>query len=90
MRSSTRALAVPQLQPSKVRVGLVGEEDLEAMAVVVAESQLAPGWASPPADRPGPFRPGVQGVDEAGQLADLGAIADLAVGVDRTGPGGLG
>jgi hypothetical protein len=84
------ALAVPQLQPSKVRVGLVGEEDLEAMAVVVAEAQLGAGMGVlPPAARPGPFRPGVQ-VDEAGQLADLGAIADLAVGVDRTGPGGLG
>ena len=32
------ALAVPQLQPGEVAVGLVGEEDLEAVPVVVAEA----------------------------------------------------
>jgi hypothetical protein len=40
------AVAVPQLQGAQIRVGLVGEEDLEAVAVVVAERSWAPGWAS--------------------------------------------
>jgi hypothetical protein len=58
------ALAVAQLQPSKVRVGLVGEEDLEAVAIVVGEAQLGAGWASrggrPPACPPARWagRPG--------------------------------
>ena len=37
------ALAVPQLQSGKVMVGLVGEEDLEAVAIVVGEAQLGAG-----------------------------------------------
>jgi hypothetical protein len=32
------ALAMAQLQPGEVRVGLVGEQDLEAVPVVVAEA----------------------------------------------------
>ena len=48
------ALAVPQLQPGQVRVGLVGEEDLEAVPVVVAEAQLGAGvGVLAAADRPG-------------------------------------
>jgi hypothetical protein len=77
------ALAVAQLQGGQVGVGLVGEEDLEAVAVVVGEAQLgARVGVFTSADGAGTFRPGVQ-VDPAGQLADLGAVANLAVGVDR-------
>jgi hypothetical protein len=84
------ALTMPQLQPGQVRVGLVGEEDLEAVAVVVGEAQLGAGvGVFPSADRSGAVRPGVP-VDPAGQLDHLGAGADLAVGVDRRCPGRLG
>ena len=88
MRSSTRARwRWRSSSRGQVRVGLVGEEDLEAVAVVVAEAQLGAGvGVLAAADRPGARRPGVQ-VDPAGQLAHLGAIAGLAVGVDRWGPG---
>jgi hypothetical protein len=91
MRSSTRARwGVPQLQPSEVRVGLVGEKDLEAVAVVVGEAELGAGvGVLSSADRPGARRPGVQ-VDPAGQLAGLGAVANLAVGLHRGRPGVLG
>jgi DNA-binding MarR family transcriptional regulator len=83
-------LAVPQLQPGKVRVGLVGDKALEAVAVVVGEAQLGAGMGIlPAADPPGAGRPGVQ-VDPAGQLAHLGAVADLAVGLHRGRPGRLG
>jgi hypothetical protein len=81
---------VAQLQPCQVGVGLVGEEDLEAVAIVVAEAQLGAGMGVlSAADRPGVCRPGVQ-VDPAGQLAHLGAVADLAVDLDRWGPALLG
>jgi hypothetical protein len=71
---------------AKVGVGLVGDEDLEAVPVGVGERQLgARVGILTPADRPGPRRPAgkVQGV----QLGDLGARAWLAVGVDRGLPG---
>jgi len=84
------ALAVPQLQGAQVRVGLVGDKDLEAVAVVVGEAQLGAGvGVLAAADCPGAFRPGVQ-VDPAGQLAGLRAVADLAVGLDRGRPGVFG
>ena len=54
-----------------------------ALTGVVLVAQLGPGvGVLSPADRPGPFRPGVQ-VDPAGQLTHLGASAELTVGVDR-------
>jgi len=34
---------VPQLQRGQIRVGLVGDKDLEAVAVVVGEAQLRAG-----------------------------------------------
>ncbi len=40
MWSSARALALATLEDLDVRVGLVGERGLEAMAVVVDERQL--------------------------------------------------
>jgi hypothetical protein len=71
-------------------VGLVGEEHLEAVAVVVGEAQLGAGvGVLSSAEHAGTFRPGVQ-VDPAGQLAHLRAMAELAVGVDCWGPGCLG
>jgi hypothetical protein len=76
-------LTVPEVQPDKVGVGLVGEEDLEAVAVVVGETQLGAGMGVlPPADRQAARRPGVQ-VDPAGRLDHLGVGADLTVGIDR-------
>ena len=81
------ALAVAQLQRGMIRVGLVGQEDLEAVPVVVGEAQLRAGMGVlAAADRPGARRPGVQ-VEPAGQLTDLGARADLAVGSDGRSPG---
>jgi hypothetical protein len=84
------ALAVAQLQPGEVRVGLVGEEHLEAVAVVVGEAQLRAGMGVLTAtDRPGARRPAVQ-VNPAGQLASLRAMANLAIGLRRGRPGLLG
>ena len=81
---------MPQLQGAQVGSGLVGEKDLEAVAVVVGEAQLGAGVGIlAAADRSGARRPGVQ-VDPAGQLTHLGAVAELAVGVDRRGPALLG
>jgi hypothetical protein len=65
------------------RVGLVGEEDLEAVPVVVGAAQLRAGvGVFPPTDPSGALRPAAQ-VDPAGQLDHLGASPDLAVRVDR-------
>ena len=84
------ALAVPQLQPGDVTVGLVGHKHLEAVPVGVGEAQLGAGMGVlPAADRPGARRPSVQ-VHPAGQLAGLGAVANLAVGLQRRCPGMLG
>ena len=48
------ALTVAQLQPGQVGVGLVGDEDLEAVPVVVAEAQLGAGvGVLAAADHPG-------------------------------------
>jgi hypothetical protein len=81
---------VPQLQPGNVRVGLVGQEHLEAVAVVVGKAQLRAGvGVLTAAQHPSPVRPAVQ-VDPAGQLAHLGAGAGLPVGLDRGGPRRLG
>jgi hypothetical protein len=58
--------------------------------VKVGEAQLGAGvGVLAAADRPGACWPGVQ-VDPAGQLAHLGVMAGLAVGVDCWGPGRLG
>ena len=54
-----------------------------ALTGVVLVAQLGPGvGVLSPADRQGPFRPGMQ-VDPAGPLTHLGASAELTVGVDR-------
>ena len=69
---------------------MVGEEDLEAVPIVVGEAQLGAGvGVLSSAEHAGTVRPGVQ-VDPAGQLAHLGAMAEVAVGVDCWGPGRLG
>jgi hypothetical protein len=84
------ALAVAQLQAGQVAVGLVGEEDLEAVPVVVGEAQLRTGvGVFPAADRARAWWP-VAKVDPAGQLDHLRTTADLAIGVDRWDPGRFG
>jgi hypothetical protein len=78
---------VPQLQASQVGIGLVGDEHLEAVAVVVGEAQLRAGvGVLAAAQHAGGGRP-VATVDPAGQLAHLGAVTDLAVRLDRWRPG---
>ena len=91
MRSSTRARwRCRSSRAGEVGVGLVGEEDLEAVAVKVGEAQLGAGvGVLSSADRPGARRPGVQ-VDPTGQLAGLGAVTNLTVGLHRGRPGVLG
>jgi hypothetical protein len=84
------ALTVAQLQPGQVGLGLVGEEHLEAVAVVVGEAQLGAGMGVlASADRPRARWPVAQ-VDPAGQLAHLGIGTDLAVSVPGCSPAGLG
>jgi hypothetical protein len=85
----TGALTVAQLKDSKVRIGLVGHRDLEAVPVVVGEAQLRAGvGVLAAAQHVGAGRPVAQG-DPAGQLADLRAVAGLTVTVYRAGPGVL-
>jgi hypothetical protein len=72
-----------ELQLGDVGVGLVGQEELEAMPVVVAEAQLGAGvGVLSAAQHPPALRPVAQ-VDPAGQRSDLGTIAGLPVGLDR-------
>jgi hypothetical protein len=83
------ATAVAQLQGGDVGVGLVGDEDLEAVPVGVGEAELGAGvgiFAA--ADRPRARRPAreVQGR----KLGDLGTQARLALAVDGGYPGGGG
>jgi hypothetical protein len=57
---------VPQLQPAQISVGLVSEQHLEAVSVVVGETQLRAGVGQlAAADRPGARWP-VAKVDPAG------------------------
>jgi hypothetical protein len=67
------ALAMPALDLGDVLVGLVGEDRLEAVAVVVGERQLRAGVGALTAnDQPGTFGP-------AGELDAVGDLDDLAV-----------
>ena len=76
------------LEPGDARAGLVGDEDLETVPVVVGEGQLrARVWSFALADRARPRGPG--GEVEICQLGDLGALARLALGGVRCLPGGL-
>src|ERR1035437_8778416 len=82
-----RVLAVTALQHRDVRVGLVGEDRLEAVAVMVGERQLRAGVRTlAPDDQPGPLRPAGQ-IDRVGDLTDLAVLARRAVLVKRWDPG---
>src|SRR5215212_9532740 len=90
MRSSTWALAVAALELGDVVVDLVGEDGLEAVAVVVGERQLRAGVrALAPHDQPGSLGPGGQ-IDAGGDLGDLAVGALGAVLVERRNPSVLG
>ena len=68
--------AVASLPHCRVGVGLVGDEDLEAVADLVGESQLVPGARVGPlaaADRPGALWPARTGKIQRGKLGDPGA-----------------
>ena len=55
-------------------VGLVGEDRLEAVSVVVGERQLRAGvWTLTPDDQPRPVRPGAE-IDAVGELDDLAVL----------------
>ena len=75
MWSSTRAPpAMTAFDQRDVVVGLVGEDRLEAMTVVVVEGQLRAGMRAFAADEdPRPVRP-------TGELAQAGDLGDLPVG----------
>ena len=68
------------------RAGVVGEDRLEAMPVVVGERELRAGvGALAPDDHPGPGRPGVE-VQSRGDFCDLPVRALGAVLVKRRNP----
>jgi len=83
-------LAVAALDDRDVLVVLVGEDRLEALAVVVGDRQLR-AWVRPlaPHDQPGSPRPGGQ-LDHVGDLGDLAVVALAAVLIERWNPGILG
>ena len=67
------ALAMATLKDRDVRIGLVGQDRLEAVPVVIGERQLRAGvWTLTPNDHPGTCRP-------AGKLDTFGDLDDLAV-----------
>jgi hypothetical protein len=75
------------------RVGLVGDEDLEAVAGLVGEGQLVPGARVGPlaaADRPGALWPARTGKIQRGKLGDPGAPAGSAIGIQGRLPRLLG
>jgi hypothetical protein len=68
-------LAVAALDLGEVGVGLVGEDGLEAVAVMVGERELRAGVrALAPDDQPDPVAPGGQ-LDGVGDLGDLAVVA---------------
>jgi len=84
------ALAVAALDDGDVAVGLVGEDRLEAVAVVVGEGQLGAGmWALAAHDHSRARRPAGE-VQRAGELGDVAVVALAAVVVSRRAPGLLG
>ena len=78
---------MPGFQERQLSDPGVGGEGLVAPAVGLLEQrQLGAGVRPFPADDdPHPGRPAAQ-VEQAGDLGDVGAVADLAVGVDRRRP----
>ena len=84
-----RVLAVATLDLGDVLVGLVGEDRLEAVAVMVGERELRAGVrALAPDDQSDPVAPGGQ-IDGVGDLRDLTVVAHGAVLVQRRNPGVL-
>ena len=70
-----RVLAVATLDLGDVLVGLVGQDRLEALAVMVGERELRAGVrALAPDDQPDPVAPGGQ-IDGVGDLRDLTVVA---------------
>jgi hypothetical protein len=85
-----RVLAVAALQDGDVLVGLVGEDRLDAVAVVVGERQLRAGVRTlTPHDQPGALGPGGQ-INHVGDLTDLAVLTLAAVLVEREDPCILG
>src|SRR2546423_7155208 len=83
------ATAMAGFELGQVGVVLVGDEDLEAEALVIGEGELSAGMgAFAPADGAGPLGPGAE--VEVGQLADGGALTLLAGLGDGRHPGALG
>ncbi len=81
-----RALAVAALDDRDLLVGLVGEDRLEAVAVVVGEAQLRAGVRALAADdQPRARGPGAQ-LDAVGDLGDLAVVALAAVLRERRNP----
>ena len=69
------ALAVTALEDGDVGVGLVGQDRLEAVPVVIGERQLRAGMRTlTPDDQPGPLGPGAE-VEAVGDLDDLAVLA---------------
>src|ERR1019366_9770060 len=80
------ALAVTTLEHGDVLVGLVGEDRLEAVAVVVGERQLRAGMrALTPNDQPGTFGPACE-LEAVGDLDHLAVLTVGAVLVERRNP----
>src|SRR5207248_8327971 len=80
------ALAVATLEHGDVLVGLVGEDRLEAVAVVVGEAQLRAGvWPLAADDQPRALRPGRQ-IDRLCDLTDLAVLAYRSVLVELCNP----
>ena len=78
-----RVLAMAALEHGDLSVVLVGEDRLEAIAVVVGERQLRAGVrALTPHDQPGSLRPGGE-LDAVGDLGDLAVLALGSVLVKR-------
>jgi hypothetical protein len=78
--------AVLALQGGDVGAGLVGEDGLEAVAVVVGERQLGARMGTLAAhEHPRALRPPGQ-VERLGDLGDLAVVARLVVLVERGRP----
>jgi len=79
-------LAVKSLKRSDIRVGLVGDEALEAVSVHVGEGELCAGvWALTTADQPSALRP-VGKVDQTRELGDPCPFPGFTARVDGGRP----
>src|SRR3954465_3970282 len=78
--------AVAALEGGDVGAGLVGEDRLEAVAVVVAEGQLRAGMRTLATDDHSRALGAAGALEPVSELGDLSVLARLAVGVQRRGP----